>query len=426
MIYYCLRCGDVTAATQAASQAGQGLAEMVKFLGEISASADHRLSPHSDNIVRLSYRRAIRNTTDPFKRAVYCILGACNPSDEHSEIATSLDDYLWIKLAQIREEASLNDSQSQQPMEVLTLTQLQTLMSEEYGEAHFNAFEQPILYFQVLFLTGQFEAAVDFLFRVDRLRAHAVHIALVLYEAGLLLLPHNIQAGILSKETSDKNPTRRLNIARVIMLYVRKFESTDPKEALQYFYFLRSLRGAKNENLFMSCVSQLVLESREFDLLLGQVTSDGSRSSGLVDRLQNNSSETQKVIEMVASDSEQKGMFEDSVKLYDLARKHERVIELLNKLLAQVISQPSVLESRRDRLQRKAVEIAKRYRSLGSSASRESTSSFYLLLDLMTFFDFYHAKKLEDALCTILKIGVRSIFCHSIQYLSLNGFLFPI
>ena len=35
MIYFCLRAGDATAALQAATQAGQGLAEMAKFLGEI-------------------------------------------------------------------------------------------------------------------------------------------------------------------------------------------------------------------------------------------------------------------------------------------------------------------------------------------------------------------------------------------------------
>jgi hypothetical protein len=39
---------------------------------------------------------------------------------------------------------------------------------------------------------------------------------------------------------------------------------------------------------------------------------------------------------MVAADSEDKGMFEDSVKLYDLAGNHEKVVELLCKLLAQV------------------------------------------------------------------------------------------
>lgn len=55
------------------------------------------------------------------------------------------------------------------------------------GESHFSASQQPFLYFQVLFLTAQFEAAVAFLFRVERLRSHAVHVALVLYELQLLL-----------------------------------------------------------------------------------------------------------------------------------------------------------------------------------------------------------------------------------------------
>ena len=48
-------------------------------------------------------------------------------------------------------------------------------------------------YFQVLFLTGQFEAAVEFLFRVDRFRAHGVHVGLALHEAKLLLVAPNVQ-----------------------------------------------------------------------------------------------------------------------------------------------------------------------------------------------------------------------------------------
>ena len=65
---------------------------------------------------------------------------------------------------------------------------------------------------------------------------------------------------------------RRLNFARVVLLYVRKFESTDPREALNYFYFLRNMRSAAGTaggnqdgaagSLFMSCVSELALQSR--------------------------------------------------------------------------------------------------------------------------------------------------------------------
>ena len=66
-----------------------------------------------------------------------------------------------------------------------------------------------------------------------------------------------------SKESADPAPMRRLNFARLIMMYTRKFEATDPREALQYFYFLRDLKTAQGDNLFMSCVSELVLETRE-------------------------------------------------------------------------------------------------------------------------------------------------------------------
>ena len=56
----------------------------------------------------------------------------------------------------------------------------------------------------------------------------------------------------------------------MVLLYVRKFESTDPREALNYFYFLRNMRSAVTAggnqdgagSLFMSCVSELALQSR--------------------------------------------------------------------------------------------------------------------------------------------------------------------
>lgn len=51
-----------------------------------------------------------------------------------------------------------------------------------------------MLYTQVLVLTSQFEAAIEFLSRVEHLRHHAVHMALVLFELNLLFLPSSCQA----------------------------------------------------------------------------------------------------------------------------------------------------------------------------------------------------------------------------------------
>ena len=84
--------------------------------------------------MRLAYRRSVRATTDSYKRAVYCILGACDPQDEHGEVATSLDDYLWIKLSQIRCDESTLDS-STAHADALTLTQFQV-------QLHLKAFKR--------------------------------------------------------------------------------------------------------------------------------------------------------------------------------------------------------------------------------------------------------------------------------------------
>ena len=101
LVYLSLRCGDISSALQACQ--GPGLAEIKGFLPSVSSAegGDIRLGPHDESKVRMLYKRSVRNSTDPYKRAVYCILGACDPIDEHSEVATSLDDYLWIKLSQV-------------------------------------------------------------------------------------------------------------------------------------------------------------------------------------------------------------------------------------------------------------------------------------------------------------------------------------
>ncbi|KAK3579843.1 hypothetical protein CHS0354_015256 [Potamilus streckersoni] len=400
MIYYCLRCGDLKAAQQVVQKTAHQLGDFSQFLQEYSSSRDYRLSHGTETKIHLQYRRVVKNSTDPFKKAVYCVIGQCDPNEDHAEIADKIDDYLWLKLSQIQTDpASTDDSTGDH----FTLQKLQTLLYENYGESHFNGYQQPFLYFQVLVLTAQFEAAIEFLSRIEKLRCHAVHVALVLYQLKLLLLSHTSQAQLLSKEPADPAPIRRLNFARQIMMYTRKFEETDPRDALQYFYFLRELKTNQNENLFMTCVSELVRETKEYEMLLGCLEKDGSRRPGAVDKFQ---ADTMKIIELVARDTEAKGAFEDAVRLYDLAKKPNKVLELLNHLLSQVVTQPSAPLSNKDRLKTLAHSIAERYRGQGLESTKSNTSSFYLLLDLLTFFDLYHEGSHEQALEVIRQLQI--------------------
>lgn len=77
------------------------------------------------------------------------------------------------------------------------------------------------------------------------------------------------------------------------------------------------MRGAQDRDLFSTCVSDLVMESREFEMLLGKIQPDGSRKPGCIDKFQRDTSE---VISFVAAEAEAKGLYEDSVRLYDLAK----------------------------------------------------------------------------------------------------------
>ncbi|KAK1330657.1 hypothetical protein QTO34_010855 [Cnephaeus nilssonii] len=378
LIYYCMRCGDLLAASQVVNLAQHQLGEFKAWFQEYMSSKDRRLSPATENKLRLHYRRALRNNTDPYKRAVYCVIGRCDVTDNQSEL----------------NQVCFDDDGTSSPQDRLTLSQFQKQLLEDYGESHFTVNQQPFLYFQVLFLTAQFEAAIAFLFRTERLRCHAVHVALVLFELKLLLKSSGQSAQLLSHEPGDPPCMRRLNFVRLLMLYTRKFESTDPREALQYFYFLRDEKDSQGENMFLRCVSELVIESREFDMILGKLENDGSRKPGVIDKFTN---DTKPIINKVASVAENKGLFEEAAKLYDLAKNADKVLELMNKLLSPVVPQISAPQSNKERLKNMALSIAERYRAQGVSANKFVDSTFYLLLDLITFFDEYHSGHIDRA-----------------------------
>ncbi|KAK2114075.1 Nucleoporin nup93 [Saguinus oedipus] len=167
---------------------------------------------------------------------------------------------------------------------------------------------------------------------MEWLCCHAVHVALVLFELKLLLKSSGQSAQQLSHEPGDPPCMLQMNFVRLLMFYTRKFEFTDPREALQYFCFLRDKKDSQRENMFLRCVSELVIEHQEFDMILGKLEND------------------EPIINKVASVAENKGLFEDAAKLYDLAKNADKGLELMNKLLSPVIRQISAPQSNKERL----------------------------------------------------------------------------
>ncbi|CAD5117218.1 DgyrCDS6014 [Dimorphilus gyrociliatus] len=329
-IFYCLRSGDIDGAIEVASSTLKGIGDIANCLKEYK----NGLGTESLAKLQIEYARSVKDSKDPFKRIVYCVIGRCDTHDDHSEVCEKIDDYLWLKLSQCLQTPSDKHD--------LSLNKLQYRLSVEFGENHFNAQNNPFLYFQVLFLTGQFEAAIEILARHEKFRCHAVHVAIALAQTGCLAVPKLMQGQLLSREASDEKPMYRLNLARLICLYTKSFESVEPLQALEYFFLLRKYQNANGESWFVTYVSELVTETREFNLLLGSFGSDGRRMAGAIDKF---GVDSQQMIETVARKTEENGNIEEAVFLYDLAGNTDLVVNLLNQLLVPVVRiQPPATE----------------------------------------------------------------------------------
>lgn len=77
------------------------------------------------------------------------------------------------------------------------------------------------------------------------------------------------------------------------------------------------MEGGDGQDVFYVCVADLVMESREFELVLGRLQPDDSRKPGAVDKFLQDSSE---LTGFVARQAEIQGLYEDAIRLYDLCK----------------------------------------------------------------------------------------------------------
>lgn len=82
-------------------------------------------------------------------------------------------------------------------------------------------------------------------------------------------------------------------------------------------------------------------------------------------------------------------------------------MSLLNQLLSQVVHQPEGGSgSQRSRVVELASAVALRFKTHGHNAQPTTVATLHLLMDLATFFNFYHKERFIDA----LEVGMWSFF----------------
>lgn len=388
LVYYLIRCGDLESVVRVLEKNNQDPELLGVF---ITIKNNHNYINLNDQGFASS---VAWDSNDPFKRIIYSLVAAVEISNKHSDVIKTADDYLWLKLCQVRNN-----------QDKLTYPALQTMIYDEYKDQFSEV--QPMSYFQLLFLTGQFESAIEFIFRHPKLRSHAIHVAIVLNELGLLYLPDDFDQPILFK---DKNQIARLNLARLMKIYCAKFENQDLKMAMNYYYCLRRIKS-NGRTLFVLYVAGLAIETDEYDKVFGYLKPDGKKQNGILDSFMVSDLVKMDIIRTTALLVEEKCDLEVSAKLYELVSQYDKVLELANIMLSRVL-QPDTFSSFDKSLNMKTKVIdytealSQRLAGVEINTSEETILTFNMLKSVFVFFEHYNNHKYTLAFDVLQTIGL--------------------
>ncbi|TPX71225.1 hypothetical protein SpCBS45565_g01238 [Spizellomyces sp. 'palustris'] len=326
---------------------------------------------------------------DPFQLALYKIIGRCDVSIKtirNSNVIGSAEDYMWLQFMLAKEQVLETDA----------LQERYTLRDVSLKVRHFGLdhFKNPVIWFQMLLLCGDFELAISELLKQEAFSVDALHFAIAMVYYGVLRVPKNpneLQDGnmlIVAEQVSLPSKTAytvyNFNVAQLIGAFVGDLGRSDPIAALQYVFFLgllgeplthqdmqlawgqraqsASSQGGPQYTTFAHrLIRDVALASKDFEKLLGEAGPTGNHVPGEAERYRSllhiRDAEEFKLYITIpsAEQAERAGRFQDALRLYYLAGEHGRVIELLSRQLS-------------DRL------IAHRYRDDVDSISRDDHS----------------------------------------------------
>ncbi|BGP34324.1 nuclear pore complex subunit [Rhodotorula toruloides] len=441
-IYYLLRSGHAKEALAFATENESAIQKLEKsFVPYFKAwldSPDRRLPKLLRDRFLAEYNQRIRyltDTSDLYKHALYKLIGRVEINRRNVPgVTQTTEDWLWFQLSLVRE----TEGQGEAPHEKYGLRDLAAVL-RKFGEQHFDPKgTRPLLYFQVLLLSGQFERAIAFLQQHSQYQADAVHFAIALAYYGLLRVSPRSKAADVELLVDGNTGTPAISFARLIHRYTRLFAHSDAAEALQYLYLiclnadLPSPRGEDQVALAHDYVRELVMETRQYSQLLGDVRNDGTKVPGQIERdlkllhLADSRAYLLGIVKSAAERADLEQRFSEAILLYNLAEEYDAVIAVLNVELGNSLSKPSVSENgarqshggffadaskgtvgmaagQEDVAQvaRSILEHYDRSAGMGGKVSRRRRETCEVLMRLKDAMGMYEQGKLEQALQTI-------------------------
>ena len=331
---------------------------------------ERRLTPNLQTKINTEYqsrtRNAPENSLDPYRIACFKVIGRCDLSRRSMEgVNQTMEDWVWLQFALAREVNRAEEVRG----EVFGLEDLRNVITD-IGQRHFK--DNPsdgefTTFFYLQILAGMFERAVAYLYPHNYITA--VHFAIALSYHGLLrvsdfnvtdsdlrkfffFFPIQIINFILmsNKVTYTTQDKPQISFGRMVGYYTRDFRAALPEAATDYLCLicmnadLAGQAGRSYRDLCHEALRELVLETREFAMLLGDIRADGQRIKGVIEqrlrliKLTGEDEFLKTITVQAAQVADESGRITDAVLLYHLAEEYDNVIELINRALSDAVA----------------------------------------------------------------------------------------
>ncbi|KAJ4305222.1 nuclear pore complex subunit [Kalmusia sp. IMI 367209] len=317
---------------------------------QYAKSKERRLEP--DLLQKITHvhsqRQRIAPSNDPYRMACYKIIGRCELTRRNLDsIKENMEDWVWLQFNLAREGNRAEESAT----EAFGLEEIRGTITD-IGKRHFMNDDSEAaggygVYFWLAILAGMFESAVSFLYQHNYISA--VHFAIALDYYGLLRVSDFNDAGTeILTYTPKQQP--QFNFAWVVGRYTADFRAARADGAAEYLILiclnadLPNQTGKQQAELCHEALRELVLETREFATLLGDVRSNGHASAGLIKdrikliKLTDEDALVNSITSLAAKVADDNGRTNDAVLLNHLAGQYENVVVILCRALSEALS----------------------------------------------------------------------------------------
>ncbi|KAL9589910.1 MAG: hypothetical protein Q9203_001296, partial [Teloschistes exilis] len=355
VVYFLLRCGLVQDAADYVKNNATAFRAVernfVTYIVSYAKDKDRRLPRELQDRINTEYQQKARmapeNSLDPYKMACYKIVGRCELIKRTIEgINMSSNDWLWLQFCLAREVNRVEEVAG----DVFGLDEIRESISE-IGQRHYQKGQEGLggygTFFHLQVLAGMFEQAISFLFPYTYVSA--VHFAIALCYYGLLRVSDTpgAESDLLTYNTRE---LPQISFGRMIGYYTRDFRTSNLDAAVDYLVLiclnvdLGGAAGKAQASLCHEALRELILETREFAQLLGDIRNDGTRLKGTVEQrlklldLSDQEIFLKTVTVQAASVADDNGRTIDAVLLYHLAEHFDNVIATINRALSDSLA----------------------------------------------------------------------------------------